>query len=93
MPGLEEGSIGIDCRDGRVYANGKHIQGLETEPFEPRQRLGVGMTFWEVFEEGTSSFIGLEGLHDLYPAIGTLKDVVVKIWFDEKSWDYNARSV
>jgi len=130
MPGLEHGSIGIDCRDGRVYANGKHIRGLETEPFEPRQRLGVGMTFstevgnisqatslitnssidvelfltrdgkeigtWnlqEVFEEDTSSFMGLEGLHDLYPAIGTLKDVVVDIWFDRKFWDYTARSV
>jgi hypothetical protein len=134
MPGFEHGSIGIDCRDGRVYANGKHIRGLKTEPFEPRQRLGVGMTFskrvgdisqvtsssaslvmnssinvelfltrdgkeigtWnlrEVLGEHSSSFVGLEGLHDLYPAIGTLKDVVVEIWFDKKFWDYTARSV
>ncbi|KAH8652705.1 hypothetical protein BGZ60DRAFT_420074 [Tricladium varicosporioides] len=45
MPGFEKGSIGIDCRDGRVYLNGIPIPGIKTAPFRPRQRLGLGITF------------------------------------------------
>jgi hypothetical protein len=67
---------------------------INVELFLTRDGKEIGTwNLREVFGEHSSSFVGLEGLHDLYPAIGTLKDVVVDIWFDRKFWDYTARRV
>ncbi|KAF4611345.1 hypothetical protein G7Y89_g15668 [Cudoniella acicularis] len=129
LPGFERGSIGINCRDGRIYVNGTMIPGIKTAPFQPRQRLGLGMTFskkiydanlndssssasiassaqnigmfltrdgkklgtWnlqEILGQDRLTFEGFDGSRDLYPAVGTLRDVVVHVLFGRDDWEY-----
>ena len=45
MPGLERWSIGIHCRDGRLYMNNNVVENVARGAFEPGQQLGIGMTF------------------------------------------------
>lgn len=46
----------------------------------------------ELGEAGGLSLEGLEGNHDLYAAIGTLKAVNVDIKFDKRDWRYDCES-
>jgi hypothetical protein len=43
----------------------------------------------ELRDAGSLAFEGLEGNHDLYAAVGTLKEVNVDILFDKKDWRYD----
>ncbi|KAI9785345.1 MAG: hypothetical protein M1839_000363 [Geoglossum umbratile] len=45
MPGFEQGSIGIHCRDRQLYLNNCPVENTGSAPFEPGQHLGIGMTF------------------------------------------------
>jgi len=51
LPGFEKGSVGMQCRDGKFYLNGRLVECLATREFEPYQRVGVGMTFSRAFED------------------------------------------
>lgn len=54
MPGFERGTIGFQCRDGRLCVGNNVLKDAKTAAFEPGNLLGFGMTLSKS-EMGSSS--------------------------------------
>jgi hypothetical protein len=62
---------------------------VNVEVFLSRDEKKVaGWNLSELRDAGSLPFEGLEGNHDLYAAVGTLKEVNVDILFDKRDWRY-----